>query len=135
MLITEVKQNISKVVVIIFMKPNESFLISSRPKGKSFPGYWEFPGGKVEKNETLFEAIIRESKEEVSVIPSKNNLFFFDQHFLVEGEKKTVVNLFKCTSWIGHFVPREGQVIKWIFKKDIEKFKFLDLNYNFFKKI
>ena len=135
MLITKVKQNISKVVVIIFMKPNESFLISSRPKGKSFPGYWEFPGGKVEKNETLFEAIIRESKEEVSVIPSKNNLFFFDQHFLVDGEKKMVVNLFKCTSWIGHFVPREGQVIKWIFKKDIEKFKFLDLNYNFFKKI
>ncbi len=40
-------------------------LINKRPEGKDYAGYWEFPGGKVEENETPEEAIIRELKEEI----------------------------------------------------------------------
>ena len=53
----------TKVVAAILKKKN-FFLISSRPKGKMFENYWEFPGGKVEKDESLKQALCRELKEE-----------------------------------------------------------------------
>ena len=45
---------------------DEKFLIARRSKGAD-PGFWEFPGGKVEQNESREEALIRELKEELDV--------------------------------------------------------------------
>ncbi|MEM9421568.1 MAG: NUDIX domain-containing protein, partial [Pseudomonadota bacterium] len=42
-------------------------LVTSRPEGRDYAGCWEFPGGKVEAEETLEEAIVRELAEELSV--------------------------------------------------------------------
>lgn len=45
---------------------DDKFLIARRSKGTD-PGFWEFPGGKVEQNESREEALIRELKEELDV--------------------------------------------------------------------
>ena len=45
---------------------DDKFLIARRSKGAD-PGFWEFPGGKVEQNESREEALIRELKEELDV--------------------------------------------------------------------
>ncbi len=42
-------------------------LLSQRPKHKQMPGLWEFPGGKVENNESPELALIREIKEEIGI--------------------------------------------------------------------
>ena len=39
---------IVEVAVGILIRPDGDFLLTSRPKGKVYAGYWEFPGGKVE---------------------------------------------------------------------------------------
>ena len=66
MLTTDPKK-LQLVVSIALIDSNDQILISKRPDKKHLSGYWEFPGGKVEKNETPQNAIIREVKEELNV--------------------------------------------------------------------
>ncbi len=55
------------VAVGILIKPNGDVLLAQRPAGKPYAGYWEFPGGKVEPNETILDALKREFLEELGV--------------------------------------------------------------------
>lgn len=55
------------VAVGILMKPNGDVLLAERPAGKPYPGYWEFPGGKVEPGESILEALKREFVEELGM--------------------------------------------------------------------
>ena len=41
------------VVASVVVRPDGHFLLASRPDGKPYAGYWEFPGGKVEAGESL----------------------------------------------------------------------------------
>ena len=63
------------VAVGVIINDNDEALITFRPKDKPQGGLWEFPGGKIEKNETAVDAIIREVKEET-------NLTIFNPVFL-----------------------------------------------------
>ena len=56
-------KKIINVVAAAIVK-NEKIFCAQRPEGKSLGGYWEFPGGKLEANETPEEALVREIKEE-----------------------------------------------------------------------
>ena len=60
-------KNIKTVVCIALISENDQILISKRPPKKHLPGFWEFPGGKVEVNELPENALIREFKEELNV--------------------------------------------------------------------
>lgn len=60
-----------------------------------FLGLWEFPGGKVESNETPVEAAIREVKEETKVTLAKNDLMLFTiLHTYPSTNKVIVLNVF-----------------------------------------
>lgn len=49
-------------------KKNKKILMVKRhPKSKTKPNNWEFPGGKVESNESFDQALIREFKEETNL--------------------------------------------------------------------
>jgi len=47
------------VAVGVLIQPNGDFLLTSRPVGKVYAGYWEFPGGKLEAGETVEQALQR----------------------------------------------------------------------------
>ena len=55
------------VAVGILMKPNGDVLMAQRPEGKPYAGYWEFPGGKVEADEDILDALKREFVEELGI--------------------------------------------------------------------
>ena len=55
------------VVAGILFNEHGEFLLSSRPQGKPYAGYWEFAGGKVEAGETEFAALQREFAEELGI--------------------------------------------------------------------
>ena len=63
--ITEV--NIKLVVACALVDADGRVLIAQRPEGKAMAGLWEFPGGKIEPEETPEHALIRELKEELSI--------------------------------------------------------------------
>jgi 8-oxo-dGTP diphosphatase len=55
------------VAVGVLIRPDGDFLLTSRPQGKVYAGYWEFPGGKLEAGETVEQALRRELVEEIGI--------------------------------------------------------------------
>lgn len=56
------------VAVGVLLQADGRFLLTSRPEGKVYAGYWEFPGGKLEGGETVEEALRRELQEELGIV-------------------------------------------------------------------
>jgi 8-oxo-dGTP diphosphatase len=55
------------VAVGVLIRDDGSFLLAERPAGKPMAGYWEFPGGKLEDGESVFDALVREFDEELGL--------------------------------------------------------------------
>lgn len=99
------------VAVGILFRPNGDFLLTSRPPGKAYAGYWEFPGGKLEAGESVAQALARELTEELGiaigpVTPWKVSMVDYP-HALVR------LNFCKVFSWVGELQMCEGQSFSW----------------------
>ena len=111
------------VSVVALIDIDSRVLISKRQDKKHYSGYWEFPGGKLRKEETPEEALIRELREEIGIdissrclAPSTFSSFGYQKFHLL-------MTLFFCRKWEGNPFPKENQELKWISKKDIFKYK------------
>ena len=89
-------------------------LLAQRPEGKSMAGLWEFPGGKVEPNETPENALIRELEEELGINTWSSCLapLTFASH--TYDDFHLLMPVFACRKWEGIPQPREGQTLKWV---------------------
>ena len=99
------------VAVGVLIRPDGDFLLTSRPPGKVYEGYWEFPGGKLEAGETVEEALRRELQEEIGVTigaaqPWKVEMVDYP-HALVR------LNFCKVFDWTGELHMHEGQSYAW----------------------
>lgn len=66
-LATQAQRPLVQVAVGIVQRTDGHFLLTSRPNGKPYAGYWEFPGGKIETDETIEQALRRELHEELGI--------------------------------------------------------------------
>ncbi len=104
-------RQITEVAVAVFIKPDGSFLLSSRPEGKPYPGYWEFPGGKIEPGESVLQALKRELMEELNVaITSATPWFSF---MMVYTHATVRLNCWRVTAWQGEMCGMERQQFQW----------------------
>jgi 8-oxo-dGTP diphosphatase len=99
------------VAVGVLIDPTGQFLLTSRPPGKVYAGYWEFPGGKVEAGESIEAALRRELQEELGITiagaePWKTEVFDYP-HALVK------LHFCKVFAWAGELQMREGQQMAW----------------------
>ena len=102
---------ITDVAVAIFLKPDGSFLLSSRPEGKPYPGYWEFPGGKIEAGESVRDALVRELIEELNVsITHATPWFTFMMHYTHATAR---LHCWRVHAWQGEMRGMEGQQFAW----------------------
>lgn len=88
-----------------------SFLLAQRPHGKSYAGYWEFPGGKVEQGETLLQALQRELREELGIEIVTAYPWLARSYDYAHG--KVRLNFFRVTSWQGWLHGKENQSLSW----------------------
>ncbi len=100
-----------EVAVGILVDAQGRYLLTTRPPGKVYAGYWEFPGGKLEAGETVEEALRRELQEEIGVtigraLPWRESLVEYP-HGLVH------LNFCKVYEWEGELHMREGQRFSW----------------------
>lgn len=102
------------VVACALVDADRRVLIAQRPAGKSFPGMWEFPGGKLEPGETPEAALIRELEEELAVTTKIACLapLSFASHSYESFH--LLMPLYVCRKWQGLPTPKEHQALKWV---------------------
>ncbi len=101
-----------EVVAAILMEPDGRVFLASRPQGKVYAGYWEFPGGKVEPGESLEHALARELKEELGIVPLRATRWITKLHTYPHATVR--LNFFRVWEWDGEPHPHEGQTFAWI---------------------
>lgn len=99
------------VAVGVLIRPDGRFLLTSRPEGKVYAGYWEFPGGKVEPGESIEAALRRELHEELGITIGTSEAW---KEELVDYPHALVrLHFRKVFQWQGEFQMREGQAMAW----------------------
>lgn len=108
---------VTHVAVAILKNKNGQFLLASRPEDKPWAGWWEFPGGKIEADETPKEALVRELHEEIGIVPTQIEQWLqkrFDYPATHDALAKTVhLHFFFVTKWQGDLIAKEGQTLSW----------------------
>jgi 8-oxo-dGTP diphosphatase len=105
------QRSITEVAVGILIRPNGDFLMTTRPAGKAYAGHWEFPGGKLEANETVVEALRRELIEEIGVTIQDVEIW---RSSLVDYPHALVRLTFcKVFAWAGKLHMCESQQFAW----------------------
>ncbi|MFL2660833.1 MAG: (deoxy)nucleoside triphosphate pyrophosphohydrolase [Alphaproteobacteria bacterium] len=119
------------IVVACVINKGNKILISSRPAGKDFYGFFEFPGGKVKSGEYLMEALHREIFEELGINLKLNKILFLNNYRVYQRKKMLSLNFFFCDSWLGKIKNNENQLVEWVTLKELRSFKILSSNKNF----
>ena len=102
------------VSAVALIDPDGRVLLAQRPEGKSLAGLWEFPGGKVEPDESPEAALIRELKEELGINTWQSCLapLTFASHSY--DSFHLLMPLFACRRWEGIVQGLEGQRLAWV---------------------
>ena len=99
------------VAVGVLIAADGRFLLTSRPQGKAYAGFWEFPGGKLEDGESIEQALRRELQEEIGVTIGAAPIWKVSMvdypHALVR------LHFCKVRDWSGELQMREGQRSSW----------------------
>lgn len=121
----------SKIVLvsaIALIDSDGRVLLAQRPDGKSMAGLWEFPGGKIEPNETPEEALIRELDEELGINTSASCLapISFTSHTYTASKTNSAFHLlmllYICRRWKGRPQPIEGGTLKWVHARQLRDY-------------
>ncbi len=100
-----------EVAVGVLIRDDGAFLLTSRPVGKVYAGYWEFPGGKLEAGESVEQALRRELIEEIGITIGAAHAW---KQELVDYPHALVrLNFCKVFEWSGQLHMREGQSFAW----------------------
>lgn len=86
-------------------------LLASRPAGKVYAGYWEFPGGKVEPGEPVMQALCRELQEELGIVVTHATPWLTRAHDYPHAYVH--LHFLMVWDWLGEPHPHEGQQFAW----------------------
>ena len=87
------------------------FLLTTRPEGKVYAGYWEFPGGKLETGETVAQALRRELHEELGITIGEAHPW--QQEVMDYPHARVRLHFCKVFDWTGDLEMREQQRMAW----------------------
>ena len=108
-------------------------LIGERPQGKAYAGQWEFPGGKVEPGEAVFEALVCEFREELNLQVEAAHALFSCVH--AYPDRQVELHFWQVTDYRGEARGVEGQNLRWVHSDDLASVNFLEGNRALLEKI
>ena len=111
-------------VVAAIIKKDNLYLVTQRNRNKHMGLKWEFPGGKVEANETLKEALTREIYEKLNI-----NINVYEklaEESYKDSEINIVLHYFLCSIKDGVINLNEHEAMEWIDKTDFDKYDFVE---------
>ncbi len=99
------------VAVAVIINSQQQVLLGLRQAHQHQGGLWEFPGGKVETNETAYDALVREVEEEVGLtITSADPLIEISHDY---GDKSVLLDVWWVEAFSGEAIGKEGQHLRW----------------------
>ena len=106
-------------------------LLAKRPDNAQMGGLWEFPGGKIELNETPEIALVRELKEELGINTYESCLapLSFSSHQY--SEFQILLLLYICRKWKGNPRALSASELKWVFAKYLRGYAMPEANKEF----
>ena len=111
------------VVAAIIIK-DDKYFIAQRNRNKHMGLSWEFPGGKVEKGETLYMALKREIKEELNIeINIKNKL---GEENYQDDKINVKLHYFICSHFNGEIILSEHEDSAWVTKNEFKNYNFAE---------
>lgn len=115
------------VVIGVLKDAKDNVLISLRPKHKHLGDHWEFPGGKLERDETPLEALQREFLEEVGIeVQEAEPLIQFPYDY---PNAQVFLDFWLITDFSGTAHGREGQDVQWVALNDLKNYKMPEANH------
>jgi 8-oxo-dGTP diphosphatase len=103
--------DIVDVAVGVLIDAQGRFLLTSRPEGKVYAGWWEFPGGKLECGESVAAALRRELHEELGI--TIGTVQPWNTTRMDYAHARVRLHFCKVFAWSGEFEMREGQAMAW----------------------
>lgn len=110
------------VVVAIIRNTVGDILIAQRPPGSYAGGLWEFPGGKIEVDEEIFQALQREILEELNIQVTSAYPWLTIEHDY--SDRQVLLNVWVVDHFAGEPHGAEGQLIRWITPAELDNFSF-----------
>lgn len=102
---------ITEVAAAVIEKPDGSFLLGQRAPDTFYPGYWEFPGGKVEAGETPRDALTRELKEELEIEVLRATPWIVREHVYEHAHVR--LHFFRVPAWRGELRDHVHAALEW----------------------
>lgn len=114
------------VAIGIVFNPQQKILIAKRALHKHQGGLWEFPGGKIEINETVFAALQRELQEEINITALVARPFF--QTVYRYDDKEILLDTWLVSEFSGSAEGAEGQEICWVSLEELRQCEMPEAN-------
>jgi 8-oxo-dGTP diphosphatase len=108
---SDARRPVTEVAAGILLDSQQRFLMGQRPVGKPYAGYWEFPGGKVEVGETLFQTLQRELQEELGITIHSSIDLMTIEHDYPHAYVRIHVSVIR--DWTGEPTGCENQALSW----------------------
>jgi 8-oxo-dGTP diphosphatase len=102
---------ITEVAAAVIFRTDGQFLLGQRGPGTFYPGYWEFPGGKVEPGETPHDAIVRELREELGIEVIEATPWVVREHVYEHAHVR--LHFFRVTAWAGELRDHVHTALVW----------------------
>jgi 8-oxo-dGTP diphosphatase len=107
-------RKITDVAVGVLVDGEGRYLMTTRPEGKVYAGYWEFPGGKLEAGETVMQALSRELIEEIGLTIDETHTIVWREQMVDYPHALVRLHFCKVSRWSGELVMHEGQSFDWV---------------------
>ena len=114
------------VAVGVISNNEQQILIALRPVNVHQGGLWEFPGGKVECDETAQQALRRELREELNIDAGELRPLLDLQHHY--SDKSVRLDVWWVEDFEGQPIGQEGQVVRWVSPKELTHYQFPEAN-------
>ncbi|MDD3353708.1 Nudix family hydrolase [Zoogloea sp.] len=111
-------RKIVHVAAAVITRPDGSVLLGQRAPDTFYPGYWEFPGGKVEPGESPREALIRELSEELDMEVLRAHPWLTREHLYEHAHVS--LHFFEVSAWRGEIHDRVHSALRWQHPERIE---------------
>jgi mutator protein MutT len=123
---TEMKKQLRILVVAAVIEKHGKVLIAQRRKDGRLGGKWEFPGGKVELDETPEQALKRELREELGIEAEIGDFFCSSCHDY--PHLPVELHAYRIKAFSGEIVPHVHDLVLWVLPQDLCRYDFPEAN-------